>query len=75
MCLAKIKNILFDSHYSSRKRIYKLAAADAKLQPILTKDGAYETSLSPDESRLLIRYSYKNKPWKLFLADNKQILF
>jgi len=38
----------------------------------LTKDGAHEVILSPDESTLLVRYSYKNKPWELYLADNKK---
>jgi len=38
---------------------------------ILTKDGAHEVELSPDEKSLLIRYSYKNQPWELFIAENK----
>jgi dipeptidyl aminopeptidase/acylaminoacyl peptidase len=29
------------------------------MQPILTNDGAHEVSISPDESSLLVRYSYK----------------
>jgi dipeptidyl aminopeptidase/acylaminoacyl peptidase len=33
-----------------------------------SKGWRYETSLSPDESRLLL-FMYKNKPWELFLAD------
>jgi hypothetical protein len=41
------------------------------MQPILTNDGAHEVSISPDESSLLVRYSYKNKPWELYVASNK----
>lgn len=51
---------------------YKLNVTDAVLQPVLTKDGAHEVILSPDETALLVRYSYKNKPWELYLADNKK---
>jgi dipeptidyl aminopeptidase/acylaminoacyl peptidase len=41
------------------------------LKPLLIKDGAHEVSLSPDESNLLVRYSYKNQPWELYIGDNK----
>jgi dipeptidyl aminopeptidase/acylaminoacyl peptidase len=59
------------THLGNRN-YYKLNVSDGKLEPILTKDGAHEVILSPDESKLLIRYSYKNKPWELFVADNKK---
>jgi dipeptidyl aminopeptidase/acylaminoacyl peptidase len=51
---------------------YKLAASGGNLQPILTKDGAHEVTLSPDEATLLVRYSYKNKPWEFYTAVNKK---
>ena len=73
--LAKDKKTFYlttTTTHPGNRNLYKLAVADAKLQPLLTNDGAYETSLSPDETRLLIRYSYKNKPWELFVADNKK---
>jgi hypothetical protein len=57
--LAKDKNILSNHNYASRQSKFMLAISDTKLQPIFTNDGAYETSLSPDESKLLLRYSYK----------------
>ncbi len=59
------------THLGNRN-YYRLNVDDEKLIPILTKDGAHEVVLSPDESKLLIRYSYKNKPWELFVADNKK---
>ena len=58
--------------HPGNRNFYKLAVSDGLLQPILTNDGAYEVSLSPDESSLLVRYSYKNKPWELYVADNKK---
>jgi hypothetical protein len=50
-------------YFTSRKQGLLLAAATGgEMQPILTKDGAHEVTISPDESTLLVRYSYKNKP-------------
>lgn len=58
--------------HPGNRNFYKLNVSDAVLQPILTNDGAYEASLSPDESTILLRYSYKNKPWEMYVADNKK---
>lgn len=58
--------------HPGNKNFYKLNVSDAVLQPILTQDGANEVVLSPDENSLLVRYSYKNKPWELYIADNKK---
>jgi len=33
--------------------------------------GGNEVSISPDEKWLAIRYSYANKPWELFIQENK----
>lgn len=58
--------------HPGNRGFYKMYLSDAILQPILTKDGAHEVSLSPDEKNLLVRYSYKNKPWELYWASNKK---
>ena len=58
--------------HPGNRNFYKLALADGNLQPILTKDGAHEVVLSPDEKSLLVRYSYKNIPWDFYVADNKK---
>lgn len=57
--------------HPGNKEFYKLAAVGGKLDPILVKEGAHEVEISPDEKTLLVRYSYKNKPWELYVADNK----
>ncbi|OAB26946.1 S9 family peptidase [Flavobacterium fryxellicola] len=54
------------------RSFYKFDVVNSVLEPILTKDGAHEVSISPDESTLLVRYSYKNKPWELYVAPNKK---
>ncbi|MBC7883977.1 MAG: prolyl oligopeptidase family serine peptidase [Saprospiraceae bacterium] len=58
------------SHPGNRE-FYSLDIASGKLTRILTKPGAHEVVISPDEKTLLIRYSFKNKPWELYIADNK----
>lgn len=58
--------------HPGNRNFYKLAAAGGALEPILTKDGAHEVVLSPDEKSLLVRYSYKNIPWDFYIADNKK---
>jgi len=57
--------------HPGNKEFYKISVSGGKLEPILVKDGAHEVKISPDEKKLLVRYSYKNKPWELYVADNK----
>jgi dipeptidyl aminopeptidase/acylaminoacyl peptidase len=38
---------------------------------LLTSQGFHEVVVSPDESQLLIRYSFKNKPWELYVCANR----
>ena len=53
------------------RSFYKLDIASKKMTGILTNDGNYEVEVSPDEKTLLVRYSYKNKPWELYVGANK----
>lgn len=38
---------------------------------ITDQKGGYEISMSPDEKYIAYRYSYQNKPWELFVQENK----
>ncbi|CAA9201186.1 S9 family peptidase [Flavobacterium collinsii] len=58
--------------HPGNRNFYKLPAAGGTLESILTKDGAHEVVISPDEKSLLVRYSYKNIPWDFYVADNKK---
>lgn len=49
---------------------YHLKIKSKKWVPILTNDGNYEVAISPNEDKLAIRYSYQNKPWELYIANN-----
>lgn len=73
--LSKDKNSFYlttTTTHPGNRNFYKLEVRNPVLQPILTKNGAHEVSLSPDEKTLLVRYSYKNKPWELYVAPNKK---
>jgi dipeptidyl aminopeptidase/acylaminoacyl peptidase len=56
--------------HPGNREFYQYSFATNELTPILSKDGAHEVSISPDEKTLAVRYSYKNEPWELFTAPN-----
>lgn len=72
--VSKLTNTFYitttETHPGNRS-FYALDINSGKKTPILTKDGAYEIELSPDETKLAIRYSYINKPWEIYIAENK----
>lgn len=72
--LSKLSNSFYitttEIHPGNRS-FYKLDINSGKKTPILTNDGAFEIELSPDETKLAIRYSYINKPWEVYVAENK----
>jgi dipeptidyl aminopeptidase/acylaminoacyl peptidase len=73
--LSKDKSAFYlttNTTHPGNRDFYKLGVSGGNLQPILTKDGAHEVTLSPDQSTLLVRYSYENKPWELFIGENKK---
>lgn len=63
--------ITTNTNHPGNREFYKLDSDTKKMTHILTNDGAYEVELSPNEKQLLVRYSYKNKPWELYVAENK----
>ncbi len=72
--LSKLSNSFYlttSEIHPGNNSFYKLDINSGKKTAILTNDGAYEIQLSPDETKLAIRYSYINKPWEVFVADNK----
>jgi len=50
---------------------YKLNAQGGALQQITSMKGGNEVTLSPDEKWLAINYSYMDKPWELYIQENK----
>jgi dipeptidyl aminopeptidase/acylaminoacyl peptidase len=50
---------------------YRLSVTGGKLERITNVVGRHNVYLSPDEKYLAISYSYSNKPWELYLMENK----
>lgn len=53
------------------KHFYSIPVGGGRPVKITGMKGGNEVSLSPDEKWLAIRYSYSNKPWELYLQENK----
>lgn len=58
--------------HPGEKHLYRLNIADGNKERITTMTGANQVSISPDEKNLAILYSYSNKPWELYLQENKK---
>ncbi len=53
------------------QQFYRLPITGSKAERITTMTGANEVTISPDEKQIAILYSYSNKPWELYLQENK----
>ena len=52
-------------------QFYRLRISDKNIERITKMTGANEVVISPDEKTIAYLYSYSNKPWELYLQDNK----
>jgi dipeptidyl aminopeptidase/acylaminoacyl peptidase len=57
--------------HPGEKQFYRLPVKGGKAERITTMTGSNTVSLSPDEKYLAVLYSYSNKPWELYLQENK----
>lgn len=57
--------------HPGEKHFYRVAVTGGKTEQITSLTGNNEVTMSPDEKWLAIRYSYSNKPWELYLQENK----
>ena len=57
--------------HPGERHFYRMPVNGGKSEKLTASIGANEVSLSPDEKWMAIRYSYTNKPWELFLQENK----
>lgn len=63
--------IITNEVHPGEKHLYKLSVEGGKAERVTTMTGAHEVEVSPDEKMIAFRYSYTNKPWELFLMENK----
>lgn len=54
-----------------QQHFYRLPVSGGKAEKLTSMPGANEVVVSPDEKWLAIRYSCSNRPWELFLQENK----
>ena len=50
---------------------YRIPVAGGEPLKLTSMKGGNEVSISPDERWLAIRHSYANRPWELYLQENK----
>ncbi|MFD2246269.1 prolyl oligopeptidase family serine peptidase [Pontibacter ruber] len=58
--------------HPGEQHFYRMPLQGGEMVQLTTMTGAHEVELSPDEKKLAVRYSYSNKPWELFVMDNKK---
>jgi dipeptidyl aminopeptidase/acylaminoacyl peptidase len=63
--------ILSNEVHPGQQNWYKLTIEGLAKEKITNKVGTYEVSMSPDEKTIAYRYSFINKPWELFIQENK----
>ncbi len=56
--------------HPGEQHFYKMPVTGGPPVRLTTQEGAHEVTLSPDESKVAIRYSNSNTPWELFVAPN-----
>ncbi|MCC9137051.1 prolyl oligopeptidase family serine peptidase [Pontibacter silvestris] len=68
------KNWYFTANkvHPGEQHFYRMPLQGGEMVQLTSMTGAHEVQLSPDEKKLAIRYSYSNKPWELFVMDNKR---
>ena len=57
--------------HPGEKHLYRIPLAGGKAEKLTSMTGAHEIKISPDEKNIAFRYSYSNKPWELFVMENK----
>ncbi|HRO45465.1 prolyl oligopeptidase family serine peptidase [Agriterribacter sp.] len=57
--------------HPGEQQLYRLPVTGGKAARITTMTGANQAVLSPGEKQVAILYSYSNKPWELYLQDNR----
>lgn len=74
LILSKTKKqfyLLTNEEHPGKQHWYQMNVDGTAKQKITSLEGGYEVSLSPDEKYIAYRYSYMNKPWELYVQENK----
>jgi dipeptidyl aminopeptidase/acylaminoacyl peptidase len=63
--------IITNEVHPGEQQFYQLPVTGGKAERVTTLTGANQVIISPDERQLAILYSYTNKPWELYIQENK----
>ncbi|MGB4774910.1 MAG: prolyl oligopeptidase family serine peptidase [Daejeonella sp.] len=68
------KNFYFTANidHPGITHFYRIPVKGGNPVKLTSMKGGNEVTISPDEKWLAIRYSYANKPWELYLQENKE---
>ncbi len=55
---------------SGQRHFYKMPLMGGKAEKLTSLKGNNQVTLSPNETYLLIRHSYSNQPWEIYLQKN-----
>lgn len=58
--------------HPGEQHFYRMAVTGGERIRLTSMTGANDVTLSPDETRMAIRYSSSNQPWELYVADVSQ---
>jgi dipeptidyl aminopeptidase/acylaminoacyl peptidase len=67
----KMFYLITNEVHPGEKHFYSMALTGGERKRITQITGAHEVTLSPDETKLAVRYSNSTTPWELFIMDNK----
>lgn len=57
--------------HPGEQQYYRLPVTGGKAERITTMTGANLVNISPDDKQVAVLYSYSNRPWELYLQENK----
>ncbi|WP_343303338.1 prolyl oligopeptidase family serine peptidase [Chitinophaga niabensis] len=63
--------LLTNEVHPGEKQYYRLPVTGGKAERITSMAGAHTVTLSPDEKWIAFRYSTSNKPWEMYIQENK----
>lgn len=57
--------------HPGEQHFYRMSINGGAMEKLTTTTGAHQAIVSPDEKYIADLYSYSNKPWELYLQENK----
>ncbi|KQS27756.1 prolyl oligopeptidase family serine peptidase [Dyadobacter sp. Leaf189] len=62
--------IITNEIHPGEQHLFRVAVTGGTRTRLTHNPGAHEATLSPDETKIAIRYSTSNAPWELYVMDN-----